>query len=222
MYLPNLIKDAVVVATVLAFHWTATPPNPSVAKEEHQRQGLFERTIRYRVVIDKTLLWGVALMEIGSSFYKTSTGDQTHTISILPPVLVFGALLCILGSLLRVWCFKALGKMFDFQFRIHPDHQLITTGPYSYVRHPSYTGGFAMIIGATMVAFAPGSWMREFGLSYTATTIAGIYWCIEAVLMITMISRRMHAEDEGLEQNFGNEWDKFAARVPYRLIPSIY
>ncbi|KAJ8523249.1 hypothetical protein ONZ45_g316 [Pleurotus djamor] len=211
-------KDIVALATALAYHWTMTPPNPPVAKEEYEMKGVHEGTVRFRAALDKTLVWAAAMMEVSSSLYRTPSSQIS---SAMPPVFIIGATICILGSLLRAWCFKALGEMFDFEYRIKDNHKLITAGPYNYVRHPSYTGLFSMYIGATMVGFAPGSWLREYGLLYKASTVAGAYWCLEVTVVIVVLSMRMLKEDAGLKRKFGEEWNKFAARVPYLLIPGV-
>lgn len=54
-------------------------------------------------------------------------------------VLVVGVLSTVLGGILRKWCYDALGKLFTFERSIMPKHELITDGPYAWVRHPSYT-----------------------------------------------------------------------------------
>ena len=45
----------------------------------------------------------------------------------------------ISGGLLRLHCYRTLGRFFTFDVSIHEGHQLVTTGSYSIVRHPSYT-----------------------------------------------------------------------------------
>lgn len=39
---------------------------------------------------------------------------------------------------------------------------------------------------------------------------------------ITVALVRPHVEDALLRERFGAEWDEWAKRVPYRLIPYIY
>lgn len=49
----------------------------------------------------------------------------------------------ILGGGLRVLCFKTLGKFFTFDLAVQRDQKVIQSGPYAFVRHPSY---FAMLL----------------------------------------------------------------------------
>ncbi|KAJ8522290.1 hypothetical protein ONZ45_g1082 [Pleurotus djamor] len=214
-----LLKAFIVMSNALAFHWTATPPNPPVVEKERLTKGVFERTLRYQVFFLRTFVWVTAMMEVASLSHKGLTSSRA---SNMPLVFVVGAMICIFGSLLRLWCFKILGKMFDFQFRIHADHKLVTSGPYQYVRHPSYTGWFFMVIGVTLVVFTPGSCFRECRVSNIGRVIAATYWCIQVVVTIAMLLMRLHDEDNGLRERFGGEWDRFAQRVPYRLVPGVY
>lgn len=88
------------------------------------------------------------------------------------PILAVGAVSAILGNLLRQRCFQELGTLFTFEVTILPDHKLVTTGPYSYVRHPSYTGIYMTLLGPSVMALAPGSWIRECWFNLTCSSPA--------------------------------------------------
>ena len=62
-----------------------------------------------------------------------------------------GTFMASLGGLIRYKCYRALGTMFTFEMSIRKDHMLVTSGPYSIVRHPGYTGIFLVIIGIFLV-----------------------------------------------------------------------
>ncbi|KAJ8515627.1 hypothetical protein ONZ45_g6967 [Pleurotus djamor] len=215
------LRAVVALANALAFHWTVTPPNPPVAEGDLQAKEVIERTVLKQVFFLKTFVWGTAVMEVISSVHN-APGHDHQSITTTPPVFLLGALMCVAGSSLRLWCFKTLGKMFDFQPRIHVNHQLITSGPYTFIRHPSYAGWFLMALGTTLVTFAPNAPLREYVLVDTATTVAGAYWCIQIAVLLVLPVRRMNVEDDWLRQRFGEEWDTYAERVPYRLVPGIY
>ncbi len=61
--------------------------------------------------------------------------------------------LMIFGMLFRWWAVRVLANYFTVDVTIRPDHQLIRSGPYRWLRHPSYTGslmtfyGFALALG---------------------------------------------------------------------------
>lgn len=75
---------------------------------------------------------------------------------------VLGVLLMITGISIRIWAIKTLGKNFTATATITDNHQFISSGPYKFVRHPSYLGAFLAIVGcpvflnatlATLIAF---------------------------------------------------------------------
>ncbi|CAG8757547.1 24447_t:CDS:1, partial [Gigaspora margarita] len=43
----------------------------------------------------------------------------------------------ILGTMLRLWCFKIMKEFFTFTIEIKRNHKLVTTGPYRLLIHPS-------------------------------------------------------------------------------------
>jgi protein-S-isoprenylcysteine O-methyltransferase Ste14 len=58
----------------------------------------------------------------------------------LPPWLRWvGAGVGVLALALLAWAQYSLGKHFSATLVIRKDHQLVTTGPYRWVRHPIYT-----------------------------------------------------------------------------------
>ena len=63
------------------------------------------------------------------------------------PLFSVGVTLILLGSLLRRYCWRALGEYFTGDVRARLNQPVIRTGPYRLVRHPSYTGGIMMFIG---------------------------------------------------------------------------
>jgi protein-S-isoprenylcysteine O-methyltransferase Ste14 len=82
------------------------------------------------------------------------------------PLFVAGLLMVVLGSMLRRYCWRTLGEYFTGDVRARPDQPVIRSGPYRFVRHPSYTAGMMMYIGTGL---ALGSW-----LSLALLTIATI------------------------------------------------
>ena len=133
-----------------------------------------------------------------------------------------GTALGIVGGALRVWCYRELGKYFTFEMSIMKDHQLVTTGPYSIVRHPSYAGGIMFIPCVVLLHATKGSWVRESGVLryFSAKIAAGIFTFLMA-MVLPGVHWRMKAEDRILQRQFGDKWDAWAARVRYKIIPGI-
>lgn len=63
--------------------------------------------------------------------------------------------LVVAGIALRRWSVATLGRFFTTTVEIQPDHQVIETGPYALVRHPSYLGGLLSVVG---IGLGLGDW----------------------------------------------------------------
>ena len=129
----------------------------------------------------------------------------------------------ISGGLIRLWCFHALGKFFTWYLAIKDEHKLITRGPYAYVRHPAYTSAVMLAAGSVVTCFGEGSW-------YEAYDGLGTWWgklfavATSAVLFTVpvLLLPRVNREDEVLKKEFGAEWERYAKKTPYKLIPFVY
>lgn len=66
------------------------------------------------------------------------------------------------GAYLRRLCFRTLGRHFTFELSVKEEHQLITSGPYALVRHPSYLAAAIGMLGMVIAQLlSPGSWWVE-------------------------------------------------------------
>lgn len=84
-----------------------------------------------------------------------------------------GAIICVAGVAFAIWARVTLGKNWGMPMTLHENPELVTSGPYRYVRHPIYTGLSAMLIGtslayplaalpcALMIAYSVVSALRE-------------------------------------------------------------
>ncbi|KAG6893544.1 hypothetical protein C0992_009599, partial [Termitomyces sp. T32_za158] len=140
----------------------------------------------------------------------------------LTPLSLTGSLLIISGSTLRLKCFHTLQEFFTFEMSVRPNHRLITRGPYRYVRHPAYTGIVMVFVGMCCWYASRGSWIRESGVLGTipgTTIVVGfIAVCLKSVVGLL---RRMPEEDKLMKAEFGKEWEDWARRVPYWLVPGV-
>lgn len=146
---------------------------------------------------------------------------STHAHSFISPMFVLGVASTVSGALVRLWSYRALGVHFTFQLSLLKEHKLITTGPYAYVRHPSYTALILTVVGIFMCETSSGSWYMETRAfdSPLGKGIALLAGCCVAIL-VSVVSR-VTKEDKLLSNNFGQEWKEWQQKVPYRLIPGL-
>jgi protein-S-isoprenylcysteine O-methyltransferase Ste14 len=121
---------------------------------------------------------------------------------LLWPV-VAGVVLIAAGIGLRAWSIATLGRFFQYWIKVQPGHQVVTDGPYRYVRHPSYTG-IALVLAGIALA-------------------SGDVWSLVAVAILggTGLAVRIRAEERQLTQALGTEYEQFAAGRK-RLVPRVW
>ena len=112
-------------------------------------------------------------------------------------------LLFLSGLALRWWSIWILGKLFTVDVVILPGHELVTSGPYRFVRHPSYTG--------MMMAFVA-----------LAVTLQNWISCLVILVPIgAALNFRIRVEEAALTEFFGDRYLSYRAKVA-RLVPFIY
>jgi protein-S-isoprenylcysteine O-methyltransferase Ste14 len=63
---------------------------------------------------------------------------------------VLGVVLCALGIGLAVWARIHIGRNWGMPMSRKEDPELVTTGPYAFIRHPIYTGMLVAILGSAI------------------------------------------------------------------------
>ena len=114
-----------------------------------------------------------------------------------------GILVIIAGMALRIWSMAILGRFFTYNVSVHDNHQLIRSGPYRILRHPSYTG---LILSFFGYGIALNNWIS------LATVFIPIFLAF---------SRRISVQETVLADHFGDAYLEYK-RHTWRLIPLVY
>jgi protein-S-isoprenylcysteine O-methyltransferase Ste14 len=114
-----------------------------------------------------------------------------------------GLIVFLIGYLFMVWAPLHLGKQFSAYITIQEGHELITDGPFRYMRHPRYSGLVLWVFGVALV-------------------FVSIPALVLAVLMSSLMLIRILKEERMLHEEFGVEWDSFCGRTAKKLIPFLY
>jgi protein-S-isoprenylcysteine O-methyltransferase len=125
------------------------------------------------------------LSELGLSLFKRAKKGEARTADR--------------GSLWLLWIVAVISA----NLAIATDHRVIDTGPYRYIRHPSYTG-------ALMAFFGLGLAFRN--------------WAALAVMMVPIVGVflwRIRVEEDALAQALGDRYRDYMGRTK-RLVPAIY
>jgi protein-S-isoprenylcysteine O-methyltransferase Ste14 len=114
------------------------------------------------------------------------------------------------------------GKQVHVRGQHSKDYKLVTTGPYAIVRHPSYTGVFLVGFSTIFYHGSRGSWFVESGISNTMMgRVIGYAVVGIAIIFTFLVKTRWEREDRVLKEVFGKQWDEWAKRVPYALVPGV-
>jgi len=96
-----------------------------------------------------------------------------------------GVALCGGGITFAIWARFHLGRNWGMPRAVKEDPELVTTGPYTYVRHPIYTGVMLGILGSALVSGL--SWLVLF-------VIASAYFIYSAKTEEAIMMRQFPAQ----------------------------
>ncbi|KAF8877094.1 hypothetical protein BD779DRAFT_1694641 [Infundibulicybe gibba] len=138
-------KIPILLSTVWGMYVTFTPPNPPPSPERCVRPTGLETIIpRYLPPTLKIIVMSPQLLEIwaiiacrfpnqGFEPYRTNCNNLHANLTF-----VIASLVTLVGTLIRISAYRYLGTMFTFE--LGRSQRLVTSGPYSVVRHPGYLG----------------------------------------------------------------------------------
>jgi protein-S-isoprenylcysteine O-methyltransferase Ste14 len=118
-----------------------------------------------------------------------------------PVASSIGVILCVAGMAFLVWGRQTLGRNWSQTVAAKKEPELVTSGPYRYVRHPMYFGGVSAAIGSAIVC--------------------GGGWTFLTVILGSLFLWRVVAEDKLMAQQFPNEYADYKKRTK-ALIPYIW
>ncbi|KAJ7868342.1 hypothetical protein B0H14DRAFT_3585164 [Mycena olivaceomarginata] len=227
----SLSRVSLAIIEALFNELACTPPNRTLEKDRYDtdtpsifRIGslmfrIHNSVLRFCVAFE-IFFYLTSLPAFPASSFSPFSPSETLSLYTTPLFLV-GVIAVILGACIRISCFHELGELFTFDLTIHPRHHLITSGLYAKVRHPAYTGSLIIIAGLAFSQLSPGSCLWELGplhlAPWSGPLIGAIWW----LWMLGIGLNRAKSEDRQMRALFTEEWDAYAARVPYWFIPGV-
>lgn len=114
-----------------------------------------------------------------------------------------GMSIIVSGMALRIWSMAMLGRFFTYNVAVRDGHQLVRSGPYRVLRHPSYSGLLLSFVG---YGIALNNWLSLI-VVFLPVFVAFI--------------RRISIEETVLSEHFGDLYTDYK-RCTWRLIPLVY
>jgi len=147
------------------------------------------------------LLWIVIVVSVGlAATFPDYAPTRIHASSGLVTAI---ALVFLAGGLALRWiAVVVLGRYFTVNVVVMRDHRVVDTGPYRYVRHPSYSGLLLAFLGLGLFF---NNWL-SLVIVVVPVTIALVY--------------RIRIEEAALGAVMGAEYAAYCARTK-RLVPGI-
>jgi len=146
---------------------------------------------------DRRSLVGLGIQTLSFSLVFVAQRQPAATLPPWEAALRWAGVLLAWGSAaLAIGAVRVLGRHWSLEARVLPGHRLVREGPYAHVRHPIYAAMPGLMIGT--------------GVNLTQwVALAGA-----AALYLVGTRLRVRAEDGLLRQQFGDEFDRYAAEVP--------
>ena len=105
--------------------------------------------------------------------------------------------ICALASLvIRRKAIAALGKFWSLHVEIRENHQFVRTGPFRWVRHPTYFSMILELLGLGLIMNA----------TYTLVIVA--------VIFVPTLAFRINHEERALVEKFGDAYQDYQRNTP--------
>lgn len=113
-----------------------------------------------------------------------------------------GLAVLLLGLAFACWARVALGRNWSATVQLKQGHELVTAGPYRWVRHPIYTGMLTGVLGSALVI---GEWRGLVALA----------------LVLASFSYKLRHEESWMRVQFGDAYVEYMRRTK-ALIPGVW
>lgn len=126
-----------------------------------------------------------------------------HSLLLHPGIALqwLGVWLCLAGFALAVWARVHIGRNWGMPMSLREGHELVTSGPYAYIRHPIYSGLMLAMIGSAFTA--------------------GLLWLLGLVLYFTYFMFAARSEENTMLAQFPDAYAAYRRRTKM-LIPFVF
>ena len=167
-----------------------------------RRHGRIEKDVIKNQNREKALVSFVGISLLSAPLLYLAGLVDFASFQLLDWQRVVGGVCALIGLAFFRWSHDALGKNWSLMLELMKDHELITSGPYKYVRHPMYAS-----IYLTHVGF----------LILTANWLVGILLLAPFTILYIV---RVRSEEQMMLEKFGEKYHDYMKRSG-RLFPKL-
>jgi len=126
---------------------------------------------------------------------------HSHSYYSNPFVISLGFFIFVCGLGLSIWARMYLDKNWGMPMTLKEKPELVTTGPYAYMRHPIYLGMMIAMLGTAIVI--------------------NVIWLIPFIFMSVYFVYSLKIEEHTMLEQFPKEYKEYKKHTK-ALIPYIY
>ncbi len=135
-------------------------------------------------------------------FREHGGGHVPHAVTTVGPIAASaGVVICALGIGFAIWARTHLGRNWGMPMSLREGHELVTTGPYAFVRHPIYTGILLAAAGTMLVK--------------------GFPWLVLLAAFLAYFVYAAKVEERSMLRQFPNDYPSYMDRTKM-LIPLLF
>jgi protein-S-isoprenylcysteine O-methyltransferase Ste14 len=219
-----LLFSAIILVSYLTLR-VFTPPNPTPTNSTAKDRIFFYSTnfigARQLFVILLGAYHGyIALTYPSPPNFCPRPENLNPNLFTWSPTSIICTTLILIAAPIRLLAFKQLGP--NFTFKLAQPKNLVTTGLYKYVQHPSYITNITVMMANSYLI-----WRRDGVLAcwLSESVLNSGWWKVVAVFFwgVAILAMRMRIVDEEkmMKETFGKEWEVWHARTK-RFIPGVF
>lgn len=140
-----MVNAGSILASLWIVFWLYWVISAFGAKGSVRDPGNLRRQVLYRLAI---IAFVILILKVPGLrlFFLRERLFETY-----PAVPYIGLALCALGLGFAVWARVHLGRNWGMPMTMRENPEFVTSGPYSLVRHPIYTGLLLAILGTSLI-----------------------------------------------------------------------
>ena len=151
------------------------------------------------------MIWRVAIIVAILVFFQGPLSGWLTSYHFAPEsapgFALAGDIVAALGVAFAVWARLRLGRNWGMPMSVQEGSELVTSGPYAYVRHPIYSGAILALIGTAL--------------------LLGPLWLVLPLLYAAYFTYSALQEEKRMMREFPDAYPAYRARTKF-LIPFVW